>query len=172
VAVVATLSKGYDLDYIWKQVNRGPAKARPATASRPARAGGEPSGRWWGHGSKALGFEPGQRIEREAYDPLFGERQASDGTQLGRPPDGGRKPRTCAPSSWPPSRTPPPSASASSGLKPSGRPGLGVPRLDRTGQARHLAAAQAGNPAVPADSGTRAGLRRRPGSRGLTEAIH
>jgi hypothetical protein len=26
VAVVATLSKGYDLDYIWKQVDRGPAK--------------------------------------------------------------------------------------------------------------------------------------------------
>ena len=26
VAVVATLSKGYDLDYIWTQVDRGPAK--------------------------------------------------------------------------------------------------------------------------------------------------
>ena len=26
VAVVATLSKGYDLEYIWKQVDRGPAK--------------------------------------------------------------------------------------------------------------------------------------------------
>jgi hypothetical protein len=26
VAVVATLSKGYDLDYIWKQVDRGPVK--------------------------------------------------------------------------------------------------------------------------------------------------
>ena len=26
VAVVATLSKGYDLDYIWKQVDCGPAK--------------------------------------------------------------------------------------------------------------------------------------------------
>ena len=26
MAVVATLSKGYDLDYIWKQVDRGPAK--------------------------------------------------------------------------------------------------------------------------------------------------
>ena len=25
VAVVATLSKGYDLEYIWKQVDRGPA---------------------------------------------------------------------------------------------------------------------------------------------------
>jgi hypothetical protein len=26
VAVVATLSKGYDLDYIWKNVDRGPVK--------------------------------------------------------------------------------------------------------------------------------------------------
>jgi hypothetical protein len=26
VAVVATLSKGYDLDYIWKNVDRGPAE--------------------------------------------------------------------------------------------------------------------------------------------------
>jgi hypothetical protein len=26
VAVVATLSKGYDPDYIWRQVDRGPAK--------------------------------------------------------------------------------------------------------------------------------------------------
>jgi hypothetical protein len=26
VVVVATLSKGYDLDYIWRQLDRGPAK--------------------------------------------------------------------------------------------------------------------------------------------------
>jgi hypothetical protein len=26
MAVVATLNKGYDLEYIWKQVDRGPAK--------------------------------------------------------------------------------------------------------------------------------------------------
>jgi hypothetical protein len=42
VAVVATLSKGYDFDYIWKQVDRGPAKdaARfpfPLVARQPVR---------------------------------------------------------------------------------------------------------------------------------------
>jgi conjugative relaxase-like TrwC/TraI family protein len=42
-------------------------------------------------GAKALGFEPGQRVERKPYDLLFGERQAPDGTRLGRSPDGGRK---------------------------------------------------------------------------------
>ena len=91
VAVVATLSKGYDLDYIWKQVDRGPAKDAASYYIQASESGGEPPGRWWGPGAKALGFEPGQRVEREPYDLLFGERKAPDGTQLGRPPDSGRK---------------------------------------------------------------------------------
>ena len=91
MAVVATLSKGYDLDYIWKNVDRGPAKDAASYYIQASESGGEPPGRWWGAGAKALGFEPGQRIEREPYDLLFGERQAPDGTQLGRHPDGGRK---------------------------------------------------------------------------------
>jgi hypothetical protein len=76
VAVVATLSKGYDLDYIWKHVDRGPAKDAASYYIQASESGGEPPGRWWGAGANALGFEPGQRIEREPYDLLFGERQA------------------------------------------------------------------------------------------------
>ena len=91
VAVVATLSKGYDLDYIWKQVDRGPAKDAASYYIQASESGGEPPGRWWGPGAKALGFEPGQRVERKPYDLLFGERKAPDGTPLGRPPDSGRK---------------------------------------------------------------------------------
>ncbi len=91
MAVVATLSKGYDLDYIWKHVDRGAAKDAASYYIQASESGGEPPGRWWGPGAKALGFEPGQRIEREPYDLLFGERKAPDGTQLGRPPNGGRK---------------------------------------------------------------------------------
>ena len=91
MAVVATLSKGYDLDYIWKNVDRGPARDAASYYIQASESGGEPPGRWWGPGAKALGFEPGQRIEREPYDLLFGERQAPDGTQLGRHPDNGRK---------------------------------------------------------------------------------
>ena len=91
VAVVATLSKGYDLDYIWKQVDRGPAKDAASYYIQASESGGEPPGRWWGPGAKALGFEPGQRVERKPYDLLFGERKAPDGTRLGRPPGGGRK---------------------------------------------------------------------------------
>jgi TrwC relaxase len=91
VAVVATLSKGYDLDYIWKQVDCGPAKDAASYYIQASASAGEPPGRWWGPGAKALGFEPGRRVERKPYDLLFGERKASDGTQLGRPVGSGRK---------------------------------------------------------------------------------
>ena len=91
MAVVATLSKGYDLDYIWKQVDRGPAKDAASYYIQASETGGEPPGRWWGPGAKALGFEYGQRVEREPYKLLFGERKAPDGTRLGRPPGNGRK---------------------------------------------------------------------------------
>ena len=91
VAVVATLSKGYDLDYIWKQVDHGPAKDAASYYIQASETGGEPPGRWWGPGAKALGLEPGQTVEREPYDLLFGERKALDGTQLRRPPGNGRK---------------------------------------------------------------------------------
>ena len=91
MAVVATLSKGYDLDYIWKQVDRGPAKDAAGYYIQASQTGGEPPGRWWGPAAQALGFEPGQVVEREPYDLLFGERKAPDGTPLGRPPGSGRK---------------------------------------------------------------------------------
>ena len=91
MAVVATLSKGYDLNYIWKQVDRDPAKDAASYYLQASETGGEPPGRWWGPGARALGLEPGQKIDREPYDLLFGERQAPDGTQLGRSPATGRK---------------------------------------------------------------------------------
>ena len=91
MAVVATLSKGYDLDYIWKQVDRGPAKDAASYYIQASETGGEPPGRWWGPGARALGLEPGQTVERKPYDLLFGKRKAPDGTPLGKPPDGGRK---------------------------------------------------------------------------------
>jgi hypothetical protein len=91
VAVVATLSKGYDLDYIWKQVDRGPVKDAAGYYLQASESGGEPPGRWWGPGAQALGLEPGQVVDREPYDLLFGQRKAPDGTPLGRPPGSGRK---------------------------------------------------------------------------------
>ena len=86
MAVVATLTKGYDLDYIWRQVDRSATKDPAGYYIQATENGGEPPGRWWGLGAKVLGLEPGQVVEREPYDMLFGERKAPDGTQLGRPP--------------------------------------------------------------------------------------
>ena len=65
--------QGYDLDYIWKQVDRGPAKDAAGYYIQASETGGEPPGRWWGPGAKALGFEPGQTVERQPYDLLFGK---------------------------------------------------------------------------------------------------
>jgi hypothetical protein len=90
LAVIATLSKGYDLDYIWRQVDRGLAKDAAGYYIQASENGGEPPGRWWGPGAKALGLEHGQIVEREPYDLLFGERKAPDGTQLGKPPGSGQ----------------------------------------------------------------------------------
>src|SRR4029077_1217897 len=91
MAVVATLSKGYDLDYIWKQVDRGPAKDAASYYIQASETGGEPPRRWRGRRARALGLESGQVVEREPYDLLFGERKGPDGTQLGRLPGSGRK---------------------------------------------------------------------------------
>jgi conjugative relaxase-like TrwC/TraI family protein len=91
LAVVATLSKGYDLEYIWKQVDRGPVKDAAGYYIQASETGGEPPGRWWGPAAQALGFEPGRVVELGPYDLLFGERKAPDGAQLGRPTGNGRK---------------------------------------------------------------------------------
>jgi hypothetical protein len=97
VAVVATLSKGYDLYYIWKQVDRGPIKDAASYYIQASESGGEPPGRWWGPGAKALGLEPGQVVEREPYELLFGERKAPGGWPSAWPP--GRKHRS-SPRTW------------------------------------------------------------------------
>ena len=90
MAVIATLSKGYDLDYIWRQVDHSATKDAAGYYIQASESGGEPPGRWWGPGAKALGLEHGQIVEREPYDLLFGERKAPDGTPLGRPPGSGQ----------------------------------------------------------------------------------
>src|SRR5215813_4447672 len=60
MAVVVTVAKGYDLGYVWKnQAQNGAEKAIGGYYINAAQAG-EPPGRWWGPGAKALGFTPGQ----------------------------------------------------------------------------------------------------------------
>ena len=81
MAVVATISKGYDLDYMWKNASASPT----AEYYIGAAEAGEPPGRWWGPGAQALGLAVGEVVERGPYDLLFGERKSPAGTHLGRP---------------------------------------------------------------------------------------
>ena len=82
MAVVTTIAKGHDLDYAWKNLGSALAAGYYMQASDQ----GEPPGRWWGPAAEALGFRRGQRIDREPYELLFGERKGPDGAQLGRKP--------------------------------------------------------------------------------------
>src|SRR5260370_11069045 len=80
---MATIAKGYDLDYAWRAVGEA---YRGAGYYLAATEAGEPPGTWWGPGAERLGFAEGQQVEREPYDLLFGERKGPDGRKLGRAP--------------------------------------------------------------------------------------
>src|SRR5689334_18674445 len=80
---MATVAKGYDLDYAWRAVREA---YRGAGYYLAAAEAGEPPGTWWGPGAERLGFAAGQRVEREPYNLLFGERKGPDGQKLGRAP--------------------------------------------------------------------------------------
>jgi conjugative relaxase-like TrwC/TraI family protein len=76
---------------VWKQADPSLAMNPAAYYIEPSENGAEPPGRWWGPGAQALGFAPGELVERKSYDLLFGERKAPDGTQLGHPPRDSKK---------------------------------------------------------------------------------
>jgi AAA domain/TrwC relaxase len=83
VAVMATVAKGYDLDYAWRAVGEA---YRGAGYYLTAAEAGEPPGTWWGPGAERLGFAARQPVEREPYNLLFGQRKGPDGQKLGRTP--------------------------------------------------------------------------------------
>jgi len=80
---MATVAKGYDLDYVWRAVGEA---YRGAGYYLAAAEAGEPPGTWWGPGVERLGFAAGQQVEREPYNLLFGQRKGPDGQKLGRAP--------------------------------------------------------------------------------------
>ena len=83
MAVMATVAKGYDLDYAWRAVGEAYRGAgyylAAAEAGEPPGTGGVPVPNGWG-------FAAGQVVEREPYNLLFGERKGPDGRRLGRAP--------------------------------------------------------------------------------------
>ena len=59
---MATVAKGYDLDYAWRAVGEA---YRGAGYYLAAAEAGEPPGTWWGPGAERLGFSRGQVVERD-----------------------------------------------------------------------------------------------------------
>ena len=106
MAVVVTVAKGYDLGYIWKTQGEPLGARRAAITSTPPRPGNARRwpGRWWGPGAQALGFTPGQIVQRKPYEavyqqidprrcagpagpgPLRGDHVLAAGAQSGRDP--------------------------------------------------------------------------------------
>jgi TrwC relaxase len=85
LAVVVTVAKGYDLDYIWKTQEQASGARTPGGYYINAAQAGEPPGRWWGPGAQALGFASGQIVERKPYDAVYQQRDPRTGARLGRP---------------------------------------------------------------------------------------
>ncbi len=84
MAVVVTVAKGYDLGYIWKTQDQAAELTTGGYYINAAQAG-EPPGRWWGPGAQALGFTPGQIVQRKPYDAIYRQIDPRTGTRLGRP---------------------------------------------------------------------------------------
>ena len=84
MAVVVTVAKGYDLDYIWKNQGRAGAERSTGGYYINAAQAGEAPGRWWGPGAQALGFSPGQVVKRAPYKAVYQQRDPRTGDKLGR----------------------------------------------------------------------------------------
>src|SRR5215469_8209162 len=96
MAGIITISKGHDASYPWKQI--GTAELGVGRAAdrgvryylAPAERGGEPPGIWTGKDVAELGLRPGGAVDREVFEPLYGQhldpRDPSGEAVLGRAP--------------------------------------------------------------------------------------
>ncbi len=85
MAVVVTVAKGYDLEYIWKNQGRSGAERSTSGYYINAAQAGEAPGRWWGLGAQALSLSPGQVVKRAPYKAVYQQRDPRTGDKLGRP---------------------------------------------------------------------------------------
>ncbi len=77
------MAKGYDLGYIWKTQGEAAGRAAGGYYLNAAQSG-EPPGRWWGPGAQALGFTPGQIVQRKPYEAVYQQIDPRTGVRLGR----------------------------------------------------------------------------------------
>ena len=83
MAVIVTVAKGYDLGYIWKTQGEAVGRAMGGYYIHAAQAG-EPLGRWWGPGARAVGLAAGQIVQREPYEAVYQQIDPRTGARLGR----------------------------------------------------------------------------------------
>ena len=84
MAVVVTAASGYDLGYIW--TNQPDPGQIAGGYYLNAALSGEPPGRWWGPGARALGFTDGQLVDRAPYELVYRQQDPRTGQKLGRAP--------------------------------------------------------------------------------------
>src|SRR5437763_6905287 len=95
VAVVVSIARGHDASYPFKTI--GAADGVTLTGEHGAgyylsavEKGGEPAGTWVGNGAAELGFNNGDTVRREDFEPLYGQfldpRDPAGETHLGSPP--------------------------------------------------------------------------------------
>ena len=117
------LSKGYDLEYIWAQVDRGPVKTAASYYLQASETGGEPPA---AGGVRAYGLWAWNRARwsnearmtccSASAKPRTALRWADRRGMAAKPP-------TCMPGCWPLSRTLPLNAAANCAWTRPGRPG-------------------------------------------------
>ena len=97
MAGIITIAKGHDASYPWKQIGAAepgkPAKHLGRGVGyylSPAEKGGEPPGIWTGKAVAELGLRPGETVDRQVFERLYGQhldpRDPSGETRLGRAP--------------------------------------------------------------------------------------
>ena len=97
MAGIVTIAKGHDASYPWKQIGAAepgkPAKHLGKGVGyylSPTEKGGEPPGIWTGKAVAELGLRPGETVDRQVFERLYGQhldpRDPSGETRLGRAP--------------------------------------------------------------------------------------
>ena len=90
MASTVTAASGYDLDYVWRGGSGANAERELSSGGLGyyinAALAGEAPGRWFGKGAEALGFQPGQVVEKDPYKQVYQQVDPRDGSKLGRSP--------------------------------------------------------------------------------------
>lgn len=75
------IAPGHDVGYPWQGQAQGGQGGERTTGGYYMNAAqqGEVPGRWFGRGAEALGFIPGQQVDREPYDAVYNQQDPQTG---------------------------------------------------------------------------------------------